>query len=93
MKVDAYWDFAQLSQIKTKQMAAKGFEEEFIHMFLKEVRKSLQRSAPLLDNSFSAKMYWDLYDMQLAKTLSDSDQFGLKEYITKALETYEKNSK
>ena len=93
MRVDTYWDFAQLSQIKTKQMAAKGFEEEFIHMFLKEVRKSLQRSSSLLDNSFSAKMYWDMFDMQLAKTLSDSDQFGLKEYLAKAIETYESNSK
>ena len=93
MKVDTYWDFAQLSQIKTKQMAAKGFEEEFIHLFLKEVRKSLERSSSLLDNSFSAKMYWDMFDMQLAKTLSDSDQFGLKEYLAKAIETYENNSK
>ena len=93
MKVDTYWDFAQLTQIKTKQMAAKGFEEEFIHLFLKEVRKSLERSSSLLDNSFSAKMYWDMFDMQLAKTLSDSDQFGLKEYLAKAIETYENNSK
>ncbi|BAF69728.1 rod-binding protein [Nitratiruptor sp. SB155-2] len=93
MKIDTYWDFAQLSQIKTKDMAAKGFEEEFIHQFLKEVRKSLERTSPLLDTSFSAKMYWDMFDMQIAKVLSDSDQFGLKEYIAQAIETYEKNSR
>ncbi|BCD59914.1 MULTISPECIES: rod-binding protein [unclassified Nitratiruptor] len=92
MKIETYWDFAQLSQIKTKDLAAKGFEEEFIRQFLKEVRKSLERTSPLLDNSFSAKMYWDMFDMQIAKVLSDSDQFGLKEYIAHAVETYKKNS-
>ncbi|SMC09280.1 rod-binding protein [Nitratiruptor tergarcus] len=92
MKVEAYWDIAKLSQIKSSQMATKAFEEEFVHMFLKEVRKTLPQGM-LLGNSFSSKMYLDMVDMQLAKAISDSDALGIKEYIEAALKEYEKNSK
>ncbi len=91
MKIEAYWDIAQLSQIKTSSMAAKAFEEEFVHMFLKEVRKSMP-SGILLGESFASRMYLDMVDMQLSQTISDSDALGIKEYIQEAIKTYEKQS-
>ncbi len=92
MKIEAYWDINQLSQIKTKSQALKAFEEEFIHMFLKESRKTIQSIDPN-HKGFASKMYLDMFDMQMAKAISDSDALGIKEYLQQALESYQKNSK
>ena len=92
MDIKTYWDIAQLSSIKTLNRASKAVEEEFIHLFLKEVRKTLP-TAPLMSSSFASKMYLDLVDMQLAKSISQSDQLGIKEYIQKAVKEYEKHSR
>ncbi len=92
MKIETYWDLNQLSQIKTKSQALKAFEEEFVHMFLKESRKSIQ-SIDSTHSGFDSKMYWDMFDMQMAKAISDSDALGVKEYMAKALESYQKSSK
>ncbi len=91
MKIETFWDINALSQIKTKNEAAAAFEAEFLHIFLKEVRKSMHQGG-FLGKSFASKMYLDMFDMQLAKSLSQSDQIGLKEYISNAIETYRKNS-
>ncbi len=91
MKIEAYWDFNALSQIKEPAQAAKAFEEEFIRIYLKEVRKSIKPQG--LGNTFSAKMYLDMFDMQMAKALSDGQGFGIKEYIQKAVESYGKYSR
>ncbi len=90
MKIETFWDINAISQIKTAKGAARAFEEEFIHLFLKEVRKGFK--SPLLGGSFTSKIYFDMFDMQLAKSISDSDSLGIKEYIEKAVESYEKNS-
>ena len=87
--VTTYWDFQDLSSIRSKAEAAKAFEEEFLHIFLKEVRKELQEDSSLFGNSFSAKMYWDMFDMQMAKAISDADQLRLGEYIQNALKLYD----
>jgi len=92
MKIEAYWDINALAQIRSKADAAKAFEEEFLHIFLKEVRKTLQEESSLLGNDFSAKMYWDMFDMQMAKAISDSDKLGIKEYIQNALKIYDEKS-
>ena len=89
--IKAYWDIKNLSTIKDIDKAAKAFGEEFIHMFLKEVRKSMQKD--MFNSSYSSKMYLDMYDMQLAKSISDSDKMGIKEYFLEAAKAYEKNIK
>jgi len=85
-----YWDLKSVQNIKTKQDAAKAFEEEFILMFLKEARKSIKPG--FLDNSFSSKLYFDMFDMQIAHEIAKSDALGIGEYIQNALESYKKNS-
>jgi flagellar protein FlgJ len=90
MKIEAFWDLNSISEIKNSSMAAKTFEEEFIHFFLKEVRKGLKD--PLLGNSFASKIYYDMFDMQMAKAISDSGKIGIKEYIQNAVEKYKNNS-
>ncbi len=91
--VPTYWDIKDLSQIRSKAQAAKAFEEEFLHIFLKEVRKELQKESSLFGSDFSSKIYWDMFDMQMAKAVSDADQLGLKEYIQNALKIYNEQSK
>ena len=90
MKIDTFWDINALEQIKTSKAAAKAFEEEFVHMLLKEARKTFPKGG-VLDNSFSSKLYFDMFDMQMAHSISESDQLGLQEYIENALQAYKKN--
>ena len=89
--IKTYWDINSLSQIKDVNRAAKAFETEFIHIFLKEVRKSMQKG--VFSSSFTSKMYLDMFDMQMAKSISDSGKLGIKEYFLEAIKAYEKNSK
>ena len=91
MKIDTYWDINALEQIKTSKVAAQAFEEEFVHMLLKEARKTLPKGG-MIDESFSSKIYFDMFDMQMAHAISQSDQLRLQEYIVQALEHYKKNS-
>ncbi len=92
MKIEAYWDLNALSQIKSPREAAKAFEEEFLRIYLKEARKSVKPQG-FLGNSFASKIYLDMFDMQIAKALSDGGGLGIEEYIRNALESYGKNSK
>ncbi len=91
MRIDTYWDINALEQIKTSKAAVKAFEEEFVHMLLKEARKTMPKGGKL-GESFSSKIYFDMYDMQIAHAISQSDRVGLQEYIENALEHYKKNS-
>jgi flagellar protein FlgJ len=38
-------------------------------------------------------MYIDMFFMQLAQVMADSNQIGLKDYILNAINNYTKNSK
>jgi len=90
MKVEAYWDLAQLSQVKTGDGAAKALEEEFVHLLLKEMRKEFEHSS-LFGGSFAGRIYYSLFDMQLAKIVSDNAELGIKEYIEEAIRKYGQN--
>jgi len=89
--IKTYWDINNISNIKSLEEASKAFETEFIHIFLKEVRKGMEKG--MLSSSFSSKMYLDMFDMQLAKSISDSGKLGIKEYFLEAIKAYEKNSR
>ncbi len=90
VKINPYWDFKNLQQIKDVEEVSKEFEAMFVRMILKEFRKTIPNG--LFNTSFSSKMYWDMFDMQMAEAISSSDQFGLKSYIQKALEAYNRYS-
>jgi len=88
IKVRPYWEIKDISQLKSAEEVAQEFEAMFIRMVLKEFRKSLDGG--IFSNSFSYKMYLDMFDMQIAQTISSSDSVGLKQYIIDAVKTYEK---
>ncbi len=78
-----YWDVQNLSSIKTAEEAAQAFEAFFIKTILKEFRKSIPEG--MFNSSFSSKMYLDMFDMQIAQAIAESDQLGLKEYILQGI--------
>ncbi|NPA52968.1 MAG: flagellar biosynthesis protein FlgJ [Aquificae bacterium] len=78
-----YWDVKNLKNIKTAQEASQTFEAFFIKTLLKEFRKTIPEG--LFNTSFSSKMYLDLFDMQIAQTISQTDQLGIKEHILTGL--------
>jgi flagellar protein FlgJ len=90
IKIDPYWDFKNIQQIKDIDKVSEKFEAMFVRMLLKEFRKTIPEG--MFNSSFSSKMYWDMFDMQISEAISSSDQLGLKKYIKEALEAYQKYS-
>ena len=90
VKINPYWDIKDIRQIKKPEEVSKEFEAIFVRMLLKEFRKSIPEG--LFNTSFSSKMYWDMFDMQISEVISSSDKLGLKSYIQEALKAYNKYS-
>ncbi len=90
IKINPYWDIKNLQSIKNIDDISKEFETIFVRMILKEFRKSIPDG--LFNTSFSSKMYWDMFDMQMSEAISSSDQLGLRNYIKEALEAYNRYS-
>ncbi|WP_457639036.1 rod-binding protein [Persephonella sp.] len=90
VKIKPYWDVKDLSQLKKPEEIAQEFEAMFVRMVLKEFRKSLDGG--IFSNSFSYKMYMDMFDMQIAEAVASSGQLGIKQYVLEAIRAYEKYS-
>ena len=90
LKINPYWDIKDIKQIKKPEEVSKEFEAMFVRMILKEFRKSIPEG--IFNTSFSSKMYWDMFDMQISEVVSSSDQLGLKAYIQEALKAYNRYS-
>jgi len=88
IKLIPYWDVKSIEGIKNVKDVAKEFEATFLRILLKEMRKGIPESG--LFSSFSDKMYLDMFDMTVAKTLASSNRLGLSDYIEQALKAYGK---
>lgn len=86
-KINFYYDMQNLSQIKKPEDVAKSFESIFYSFLMKEMEKSIQND----HSSFGYNFYFDMFMMQIAQVMADSGQLGLKDFILKAIETYERN--
>ncbi|MEZ0323934.1 MAG: flagellar biosynthesis protein FlgJ [Hydrogenothermaceae bacterium] len=85
--INFYYDIHNLNQIKTPEEAAKAFETIFYSFLMKEMEKGITSQS-----SFSYNFYFDMFMMQIAQIISDSDQTGLKNYILQAIKSYQENS-
>ncbi len=83
-----YFDLKPLQEIKTPEEVATAFQTIIFEMMLKEMKNSVEM---LSSDSFSNKMYTDMFFMQLAQVLAESNQTGLKDYILNAINSYTKN--
>ncbi len=90
IKINPYWDIKNIKQIKSSEDVSKEFEAIFVRMIIKEFRKSIPEG--LFNSSFSSKMYWDMFDMQISEVISSSDQLGIKQYINEAIKAYNRYS-
>ncbi|MRI83750.1 MAG: flagellar biosynthesis protein FlgJ [Nitratiruptor sp.] len=92
MKIEApYWDLHQLSRTTSAKGAARAFEAELVHLFLKEVRKELAQS-PLFGATLANRLYFDLFDMELANQIAQSGQLQLGVRIEEAMKAYRQGS-
>lgn len=82
----AYWDTDSLTQKRTAEEAAKGFESLFVHMMLAEARKGMPEG--FLGRSNASRMFYDMFDMQVAQEIAASGSLGLAATISEALEAY-----
>jgi flagellar protein FlgJ len=87
-RINSYFDLKSIQEAKTPEEVAKNFQTIFLSMLVKEMRKTIPQFS---SNDFGSRMYLDMFDMQLAQVMADSDQLGLKDYILNAIKTYTQN--
>lgn len=87
-KINSYFDLKTIQEAKTPEEVAKNFQTIFLSMVVKEMRKTIPEFS---SKDFGSRMYLDMFDMQLAQVMSDSDQLGLKDYILSAIKVYTQN--
>ncbi|GAB6071967.1 hypothetical protein JCM14244_03440 [Venenivibrio stagnispumantis] len=85
--IQSFFDFKSLQENKNIEKVVEGFESIFAQMIIKEMRKSVE------ENSFSSRMYWDMFDMQLAQIIAQNDGLHLRDYFLNALKAYQSNLK
>ena len=88
--IKSYFDLKSIQESKTPEEVANTFQTIFFEMMLKEMKNSLFEFS---SSDFGNKMYMDMFFMQLAQVMADSNQIGLKDYILNAINNYTKNSK
>lgn len=84
--VATYWDTAALQEKKSLAEAAKGFEAIFVHSMLSSARKGMPEG--LFNRSNASKMFYDMFDMQIAQQIAASDTLGLGSFIEDAVSRY-----
>ncbi len=82
----AYWDSASFGQKRSLQSAAKGFESLFVHMMLSQARKGMPEG--FLGHSNASRMFYDMFDMQIAQEIAASGTLGLASTIESAVQAY-----
>ncbi len=87
-KINSYFDLKGIQEAKTPEEVAKNFQTLFLSILIKEMRKTIPEFS---SSDFGNKMYIDMFDMQLAQVIADSDQIGLKDYILNAIKAYTQN--
>ncbi|MRJ01895.1 MAG: hypothetical protein GXO19_06595 [Epsilonproteobacteria bacterium] len=90
MRIDGvgpYWDLNGLSQIKDSSGTARAFEEELLHLYLKEVEKEFEES-PLFGGGMAGKIYADLFAMELSRTVASTDSIGIRQVVEEAIRRY-----
>jgi flagellar protein FlgJ len=88
--IKSYFDLKSIQESKTPEEVANTFQTIFFEMMLKEMKNGLFEFS---SSDFGNKMYMDMFFMQLAQVMADSNQIELKDYILNAINNYTKNSK
>jgi Rod binding protein len=88
--IKSYFDLKSIQESKTPEEVANTFQTIFFEMMLKEMKNGLFEFS---SSDFGNKMFMDMFFMQLAQVMADSNQIGLKDYILNAINNYTKNSK
>jgi flagellar protein FlgJ len=86
-QLSAYWDIASLERIRELKEISKEFEALFLRMFLKEAENS---SFQGIFNSFSYKLYTDMFFMEVAKVLAEKKSLGIANLVEEAVKAYGK---
>ena len=88
--IRSYFDLKTVQESKTPEEVAESLQTIFFEIMLKEMKKSMFEFS---SSDFENRMYMDMFFMQLAQVMADSNQLGLKDYILKAINSYIQNSK
>lgn len=84
-----YWDMGAVEQTRSLQAASQGLESLFAHMMLSEARKSMPEG--FLGSSNASKMFYDMFDMQIAQEIAASGALSFGDTIEAAVRNYTQN--
>ena len=76
---------SELQEAKREEKAYKDFEKMFVHMMLKEMRKTINETS-LVEKSHATKMYEEMMDEALAEQMAQSGQMGIAAQLRSTLE-------
>lgn len=65
---------------------SKGFETYFLHVLIKEMRKTINKADFIEGDSSAMKMYEDMFDERLAEALAERDMTGIGRMVKEELE-------
>jgi flagellar protein FlgJ len=77
------------SEPKRLRAAAQELEAYFLHMLIREMRKTVSKN-PLLSGGKAEEVFQDFLDEEIARELGRSNQLGLADLIYKNLEDFVK---
>lgn len=75
-----------LASTQKEKKAFQDFEKMFVHMMLKEMRKTLNASS-MTEKSHATKMYEEMMDEAMADQMAASNQLGIAKDLFNQLES------
>ena len=79
------YDAGEREQVKE---ACEAFESYFIQLMLKEMRKTSFSEGGMFQKSFAEKMFTDMLDEEMAKSMAKAGGIGLAEQMLRQMSGY-----
>ncbi len=89
-KAEVYWDLAQIKELREGKEVLRQFEVYLVNQFLKEAEKSIPRGLFSSKESFSLRLYRDLFSMELSQKIGNEIGKSLDHLFERCLKAYGK---
>lgn len=88
VRIDASDQLKQIRDLREadkEEKAFKDFEQMFVHLMLKEMRKTMNEGS-FTEKSHATKMYEEMMDEALAAQMAESGQMGLGRQLRETMQ-------
>lgn len=89
-KAEVYWDLAQVKKLREGKEVVRQFEVYLVNQFLKEAERSMPKGLFSSQDSFSLRLYRDLFNMELSQKIGNELGKSLEPLFSRSLKAYGK---